>query len=143
MSNPTPLVLTDADTLLKNHPAVYAQYTANAPAKDLDLFESFVIDRVRTSGPKLGDWVKLPDGTYERLANDRQTAPVGKGSFYIGAEGMVSYSGGFSYATLTKSTLRHTGEYKYGPVWTFSSNQVKAGNRVDAEVLLPVYSYGP
>ncbi|MEH2525842.1 MULTISPECIES: hypothetical protein [unclassified Bradyrhizobium] len=97
-------------------------------------------------GPRVGDYVIMPDGEYRRFTHDwgadiQTTCKGASGSFYFGT-GYMDYSGGLDPALL-KSRLVPTDEIKPGPVWFFHHNERRAHNGVYALVDCRVYRYVP
>lgn len=94
------------------------------------------------------EYVKMPDGTYERAAHiygwpkvgiegeyRLQLGSNGCGRGYLG-EGWTSFSG--TLAPTINVKLRHVG-YRYGSMWTFHRNRAGANRGVDFTVPLRVF----
>ena len=80
--------------------------------------------------PRVGDFVIMPDGTYERAAhvwpNGVQTCT--SGSFALG-NGYASMSGGLN-PSIPKEKLVNIGERKEGHFWTFHHDYWEAHNAI-------------
>ena len=96
------------------------------------------------SGPRVGDYVTMADGSIERFSHDWgdeiQTSPGG--SWFIGTFGgplrsntighaYVSFSGGLN-PSVPITTLRDTGKQKDGRFWFWHHNQPGADRGIDA-----------
>ncbi len=100
-------------------------------------------------GPRVGDFVKMPDGTLRRFTHDwddsMQTTVagshpcVGDESFYFGGAYM-SFSGSLDSA-IAKADLRDTGEQRDGKGWFFHHDFPTAHNGVTVKVPCRVYEY--
>lgn len=99
------------------------------------------------AGARVGDFVKMPDGTLRRFTHDWgdsiQTTGAGQFaedvSFYF-AGGYMSFSGSLDSA-ISKDALRDTGEVKDGRAWFFHHGEVRAHNGVQVRVPCRVYEY--
>jgi len=82
------------------------------------------------NGPRVGDFVIMPDLTYQRFSHDWgdsiQTSEGG--SFYLG-EGYASFSGGLN-PSVPKSRLVLTDEIREGSFWFFHHDFMRAHNGV-------------
>jgi hypothetical protein len=80
--------------------------------------------------PRVGDYVIMPDGTYERAAyvwpECVQTAPGG--SYYLG-NGSASMSGTLNPG-IANERIKPTDETKEGHFWTFHHNDPCADNGI-------------
>ena len=80
--------------------------------------------------PRVGDFVIMPDGSYERAAyvwpECIQTCT--EGSFHLG-NGYASMSGGLN-AGIRKERFIPTGEIKEGTFWTFHRDAARAHNAI-------------
>lgn len=94
-------------------------------------------------GPRVGDWLDLPDGTPVRFTHDwddaiQTTTPnFGLGSFYLDY-GWASYSGALD-PPVSKSKLVDTGEARPGAFWFFHHQQAKANNGVQFSIPCRVF----
>jgi hypothetical protein len=105
-------------------------------------------------GPRVGDFVKMPDGSTRRFTFDwsghagdggMQTTSgfqPGDQSFHFGSEGYMSYSGSLDPSIPVKD-LHDTGEVKDGSCWFFHHGSVEAHNGVYTTVPCRVYEYKP
>jgi hypothetical protein len=94
----------------------------------------------RTGRPRVGDFLRFPDGSMKRFCNDTgdgQQLTKG-GSFSIGRFAEVSYSGGLERPMMWERFMP-TGETTKGRFWFFSHNRAGAGRGVD--VFLPCRIY--
>ena len=89
-------------------------------------------------GPRVGDFVHMPDGTLRRFTYDwddriQTTDPVFPSrGFYLG-NGYVSYSGALD-PSIPKDQLTDTGETRPGQVWVFHHDSHQRDYGVDATV---------
>ena len=100
------------------------------------------------SGPRVGDFVRMPDGALLRFTHDfgeeiQTTAPrePGDQSFYFG-HGYCSFSGSLD-SPILKSDLFDTGATQEGPVWFFHHDSARAHNGVHTTIPCRVYHYQP
>jgi hypothetical protein len=108
------------------------------------LLQRFKAFELKT-GPRIGDFLVLENGNVKRFTHDWgaeiQTTLWGEaGSFYIGGEGCVSFSGGLDCA-LPKSSMELTTEVKMGSFWFFYRNEVKAHNGLNVLIPCAVWCY--
>jgi hypothetical protein len=118
-------------------------------------------ERNTRPGPRVGDFVKMKDGTLRRFSHDygediqttyrwqepknaaafnRNSDPMicCGGDFYLAEGGGVSFSGSLDSALL-KSTLKDTGEQRDGRFWFFHHNYWQASNGVDVTIKCRVF----
>lgn len=101
------------------------------------------------SGPRVGDFVELPDGTTRRFTHDWgdeiQTTGTaefaGDASFYFG-HGYMSFSGSLDPG-VPKARLIDTGQIREGPAWFFHHDSACAHNGVSTTVPCRVYRLLP
>jgi len=95
----------------------------------------------KKAGPRVGDFLKLPDGTYTRFTYDWgdsiQTGGASR-SFYLG-NGYISYSGGLDPG-IEKSDVKLLKIKKYGLVWFFKDDWQRAGGGIDAKMAFRVFT---
>jgi len=94
----------------------------------------------QTGKPRVGDFLRFPDGSMKRFCNDTgdgQQLTKG-GSFSIGRNGGVSYSGGLE-SPMMWERFKPTEETTKGRFWFFSHDRAGAGRGVD--VFLPCRIY--
>jgi hypothetical protein len=88
-----------------------------------------------------GDYVKHLSGKIDRITHvwdDAAQTGGGQGSYYLGENGYVSYSGGLDPGIpLTKLVL--TDEIKKGMIWFFSRNNAFAHNGINFMIDFRVY----
>lgn len=99
------------------------------------------------TGPRVGDFVIMPDGQTLRFAHDwgediQTTSRMfhGDSSFYF--SGTCSHSGALDDA-IPKTCLSDTGELRLGPVWFFHHDHASARNGVRTTIPCRVYRYVP
>jgi hypothetical protein len=101
-------------------------YQTGEPEPDLKDFQiagKRIIAYNKCQGPRVGDFVIMPDGRYERFTYDHGdgiqiTCGRGSESFYIGEKGYVSYSGGLD-PCIPREKIKPTDEKKRGRYWFF------------------------
>jgi hypothetical protein len=97
-------------------------------------------------GPRVGDFVRLPDGTTRRFTYDHgdrlQTTTDDEkrfgSSFYFDRAGCMDFSGGLDPG-VDLSALVETTETKPGRCWFFHHGQARAHNGVTVEVPCRIY----
>lgn len=94
-------------------------------------------------GPRIGDYIKLPNDQFYRITNFNRNNQfgIGTGSYFLG-EGHLSFSG-TANDWLTVSDIKLTAEQKAGSSWIFDQNKVRAGGRVDFQIPFRVYELVP
>ncbi len=96
-------------------------------------------------GPRVGDFVKMPDGSLRRFTHDwsdsLQTTVTFQSdeSFYF-AGPYMSFSGSLDPG-ISKENLTDTGEIKEGRCWFFHHGYVQAHGSVHTTVPCRVYEY--
>lgn len=112
--------------------------------RDSEILSRRVFHWNARKGPRVGDYVIMPDATVERFSydwgKDIQTTPAG--AFYLGENGTVSYSGGLN-AAIPKANLVLTDETREGQFWFFHHNDSKAHNGVNVKAWCRVFRYDP
>lgn len=92
-------------------------------------------------GPRIGDYLRLPDGSFERItlnhAESFQTGALGQGSFFL-YKGSCLYSGAHK-GPIPFSAIRETRQTKLGNIWFFNEGEAKEGNGVDFEIEFRVF----
>lgn len=100
--------------------------------RDQMLLEKKIAAREKICGPRLGDFVKFPNGIIERFSHDWgdsiQTSPIKYCSFYLG-NGEASFSGSLNPG-IPKSSLKLTEEVVEGEFWFFHHDSPGAGRGV-------------
>ena len=98
-------------------------------------------------GPRLGDYLILPDGAARRVAHvwhDGRVQPTFRGiggSFYLGNE-YVSHSGGLEPG-IPMERLEMLNETRDGRFWFFHNDHWRAHNRVEFDLPCRVYRVHP
>lgn len=107
--------------------------------RDRQIIESRIEQYNKQQGPRVGDFLKLPNGEYHRFSHHwgdgLQTSK--DGSFYFG-NGYVSFSGSLD-PSIKLSRIVPTEETKLGRVWIFSQDSMGAGRAVYAKVAFRVF----
>jgi len=114
--------------------------------RDAQILKQRIAMWAEIQGPRVGDFVKMKDGTLRRFTHDwgddiqTTVGPVhpcsGDASFYFGGDYM-SFSGSLDHA-IPKSSLREIGEQE-GGAWFFHHNEMRAHNGVSVRVPFRVY----
>jgi hypothetical protein len=112
---------------------------------NLALLERRVKARNDLIGPRVGDWVRRPDGRETRITHVFnfeeklvQDGGVARGQFHLLSDGHESYSGGLD-SSFPATRLRLTGERKQGMVWIFDRDYAGAGRGVEFWIEERVY----
>lgn len=94
-------------------------------------------------GPRVGDFVRMPDGDMRRFTYDwsdglQTTHPrLQDQSFFFG-RGYMSFSGSLD-SSIPLERIHETNETKEGRVWFFHHNEAKAHNGVYCSVVCRVF----
>lgn len=91
------------------------------------------------SFPRIGDYIIMPDGSYQRASHvwpDGAQTSEG-GSYYLGC-GFVGMSGGLN-PTIPFSQIKPTGETKTGTFWTFHHDDMRADNGIGIKAVCRVF----
>jgi hypothetical protein len=120
----------------------YNPYVGMLDEFDLAIRDRRIIAWNKRTGPRVGDFCLLPDGTETRFTNDwgkgiQTTSGSEPGSFYFG-EGWMDYSGALDPG-IPRDSLEDTGQVKPGAAWIFHHDQPKAHNAVAVAVPCRVY----
>jgi hypothetical protein len=113
---------------------------------DAEILEERVTKLNKRSGPRVGDFVRFPNGTVHRFSyiwdfedgSDILAQTADDGSFYLTECGGVSFSGSL-YRGVPGESLTRTDEKRNGEVWFFHHNSAGAGCGVHAFVEFRVY----
>lgn len=94
------------------------------------------------TGPRVGDFVRFPDGSMARFTHDwgesiQISCTKYGGSFYLG-HGYASYSGGLEPG-IKKEFLVETNETEIGRFWFFHRDWAEAHNGVNVDLGCRVY----
>jgi hypothetical protein len=116
--------------------------------KDQAILDQRIATWDKRSGPRVGDFVEMPDGALLRFTHDWgsdiQTTcrkMSGDVSFYFG-NGYMSFSGSLDPA-ICKSKLTQVASTMPGNVWFFHHNERRAHNGVYFKIPCRVYRYQP
>ena len=117
-------------------------------ARDEELVLARVKLRDAIPGPRVGDFVRMPDGRIERFTydwgTDIQTTSqgFGEGSHYLTREGVASYSGALDEA-LPKGCLEEQLDCLMGNFWIFHRDISAAHNGVTFSIPCRLFHYTP
>lgn len=94
----------------------------------------------KRTGPRVGDFVKMLDGTIQRFSHDwgDDIQTSNGGSYHISKSGYVDMSGGLNRAIM-KDKLTLTDEAMPGSFWFFHHDRAAAHNVVDVKITCRVY----
>ena len=97
-------------------------------------------------GPRVGDFVQMPDGDFRRFCHDwgkeiQITPSEHCGSFNIDG-GHCDYSGSLE-PSIEKRFLRFSHSFKLGRVWFFKDAIPAGHSGIDAEIPCRVFYYEP
>lgn len=116
--------------------------------RDSALLAERVARRNEHKGPRVGDYIKMLDGTTRRFSHHWgdgvQTTYVWRdgrqdtGSFYFDRSGYMSMSGSLDDA-IPLAQIEDTGETREGPAWFFHHDWMTAHNGVHVMVPCRVY----
>lgn len=117
--------------------------------RDAEILNERIAAWQQRSGPRVGDFVQMPDNTMRRFTHDwgddiqttvgAQHPCNGDASFYFGA-GFMSFSGSLDRA-INKVALREIGHDRLGRCWFFHHDFPQAHSGVDVQVPCRVYEY--
>ena len=98
--------------------------------------------RNKRRGPRIGDFVDMPDGRTMRFSHDwGDDIQISEGgSYYLMASGGVSMSGGLEPA-IDKAKLTKTRRAQPGTFWFFHHGHSRAHNGVYFQIPCRVYKY--
>lgn len=124
------------------------QYSEN----DFDLLATRINKLNNHEGPRVGDFVIMPDDNVLRFTHhwpgpdydELQTTVPGCGdqSFYLSKNGVCDFSGSLADA-LPATALEDTFENRPGRIWFFHDDYARAHNSVHATIPFRVYRYRP
>ena len=119
----------------------YNEYSqpVNPDDRDQKIAEERIKSFNAREGPRVGDFVILPDGHYQRFAHEwpDQMQTCDCGSFHLG-EGYVSMSGSLDPG-YKKDKLELTGEIHIGRFWFFHHGYMTAHNGIGLEMTCRTY----
>jgi hypothetical protein len=112
--------------------------------EDLEILNRRQLLFDKKQGPRVGDFVIFPDGTFHRFTEDWgediQTVAAGQGSFYLG-DGYMDYSGGLDPAIPKTKLSEVSGQTRRGWCWFFHHGRAMAHNGVHTTVFCRLYRY--
>ncbi len=111
------------------------------------------LKRSARSGPRVGDFIRMMDGTLRRFTHDwgdglqttyrwRDTGRVEGGSFHLGRDGGADYSGSLDQA-IPLAQIQDTGEHQDGDFWMFHHGEMRAHNGVNVKAPCRVFQQIP
>lgn len=124
-------------------------FSSTLPRNVLDERDQALAEKIKTAwlarpGMRVGDFVRWPNGEIRRCSHDwddsMQTSKTG--SFYIGADAGVSFSGGLQPPN-PKTFFKLTNEVIDGEFWFFSHGRAGAGRGKDVMLPCRVYRLEP
>jgi hypothetical protein len=111
----------------------YPEINAKLLAKKVAEFD-------KIDGPRVGDFLRFPNGECCRIAKiDDEAFQLGNGGFFLYGKGGCEYSGGL-YAVHPTGSLRPTGETKSGAIWFFNKDEPAENNGVDFSIEFRVFA---
>ena len=123
-------------------------HNPNIDSKDRVILIQRWTKRDEIQGPRVGDFVEMPDGTLRRFTYDwgediqTTTATFGEGSHYLCDTGGVSYSGALDQAIPKNDLTLIEGEH-LGRFWFFHHDVHVGHNGVDVVLPCRLYRYAP
>ena len=103
--------------------------------RDIGLSRARIAAYNEISGPRVGDFVIMPDGSYERFCyqwpEGMQTCNYG--SFHLSSSGNVSMSGSCN-PMISMDKLQLTDEIKEGVFWMFHHDFMTAHNSIGLKI---------
>jgi hypothetical protein len=112
--------------------------------RDFDIMVEREVAWNEIKGPRVGDFVILPDGTERRFSHHwgESIQTSGGGSFYLG-KGYVSFSGELHPAIPIDRFERDRGEHRMGSFWFFHHDFHGANRGVERQLLCRVFRVRP
>ena len=118
--------------------------------RDQAIVDARAIEYAAIEGPRVGDYLRFPDGALIRVAHVWDGEGVqpscerfGRGSYYLGSTmgggGFCSYSGSLD-PLVPVSALTRTDETKPGSVWIFHHNHPCGGGGRDTAIPFRIYA---
>lgn len=109
------------------------------PERNAKILAERVAEFDAIEGPRVGDWLRLTDGSYARLANVEDSFfQCGVGSYYFYGFA-CDFSGSLSCQCPPTRALRQTGDIRPGKIWFFNGHEVGPNNGVDFEIEFRVF----
>ena len=125
--------------ILTSKTEVFMDHCVEPDFKDQAIAELRINAWNKDKDPRVGDFVIMPDGKYERFSynwgDGLQTSPGG--SFYLGT-GYASFSGGLN-PSVPNEKIQKTDEKKIGIFWFFHHDYMTAANSVGVHAECRVY----
>jgi hypothetical protein len=112
--------------------------------RDQDILAARIAARATIDGARVGDYVKMPDGSIRQLTYDwgdslQTTLPNSDASFYLTGSGHLDFSGSLDSA-IPRANLHLLGMMN-ARVWFFHHDQARAHNGVNATAPCRVFQY--
>lgn len=114
--------------------------------RDTAILQGCILNWSKREGPRVGDFLELSDAQLLRFTHNWgdgiQTTwkGHGEGSFYLGNNGVASYSGSLD-PIIPFEKIKDTLSTRNGRFWFFSHGEARAHNGVDVWVPCRVYKY--
>ena len=125
--------------ILTSKTGVFKDHVVEPDFKDQAIAELRINEWNKDTDPRVGDYVIMPDGTFERFSyrwpEGLQTSKGG--SFYLGT-GYASFSGGLN-PSIPNEKIQGTTEKKTGTFWIFHHDYMTAFNSVGVRAECRVY----
>lgn len=125
--------------ILTSKTEIFKDHVIAPDFKDQAIAELRIEEYNKDNDPRIGDYVIMPDGTFERFSynwgNGLQTSRGG--SFYLGT-GYASFSGGLN-PSIPNEKIQKTDEKKIGVFWFFHHDYMTAANSVGVRAECRVY----
>lgn len=123
--------------------------TPQFDAIDGTILAERTLKRHARSGPRVGDFIHMLDGTLRRFTHNwgdglqttyrwRDTGRVEVGSFYLDRSGAADYSGGLD-DRIPLAEIADTGEHRDGDFWFFHHDDARAHNGVQVKAPCRVF----
>jgi hypothetical protein len=109
--------------------------------RNLAILAKLVENRAKVPGLRVGDYIKHPNGTYERVTavwfGKYQTQLCG-GQYHLCSSGEESYSGGLN-PSREQAELKETTEIREGTIWFFDCGIAGVGRGVEFQIAERVF----
>ena len=118
---------------------VFRDYDVDPDFKDQAIAELRIGEWNKDPDPRVGDYVIMPDGSYERFSYrwDEGLQTSRGGSFYLGT-GYSSFSGGLN-PSIPNEKIQRIPEIRVGVFWFFHHDYATAHNSVGVRAECRVY----
>jgi hypothetical protein len=131
-------VVWDYDGIKVLTPDTVIKPVKNRIIANIKRFTKITINRREQNRILVGDFVKMPDGTIERITYQSKDNPSefktggsrDHGGYYAHEGGYGTYSGAIGYGVVFSERMKDTGQTDLAMFWTFSRGEVEAHNGV-------------